>query len=90
MTSGPQLTNSLLRRAGPPGRGDFCFGDFTHAPSRKSLSKNGFCPKGVAFLTEGVFEKKLIASIALYARRCGRQASDEHDSHRHGRGGQSH
>ena len=44
MTSGPQLTNSLLRRAGPPGRGDFCFGDFTHAPSPKNLSKNGFCP----------------------------------------------
>jgi hypothetical protein len=28
-----------------PRRGDFCFGDFTHAPSPKSLSKNGFCPK---------------------------------------------
>src|SRR6516165_6042762 len=51
MTSGPQLTNSLLRRAGPPGRGDFCFGDFTHAPSPENLPKNGFCPrKGVAFL----------------------------------------
>src|SRR5262245_54862563 len=25
MTSGPQLTNSLLRRAWPPGRGDFPF-----------------------------------------------------------------
>ena len=59
MTSGPQLTNSLLRRAGPPGRGDFCFGDFTHAPSPENLPKNGFCPKkGVAFLTEDVFEKK--------------------------------
>jgi DNA invertase Pin-like site-specific DNA recombinase len=51
MTSGPQLTNSLLRRAGPPGRGDFCFGDFTHATSPENLPKNGFCPiKGVAFL----------------------------------------
>jgi hypothetical protein len=35
----------------PPGRGDFCFGDFTHAPSRKNLSKSGFCRrKGLAFL----------------------------------------
>jgi hypothetical protein len=42
-----------------PRRGDFSFGDFTHAPPPKSLSKNGFCPKkGVAFLTEDVFEKK--------------------------------
>jgi hypothetical protein len=44
MRSGPQLTNRLLRRAGPPGRGDFSFGDFSHALSDKNLSKNGFCP----------------------------------------------
>jgi hypothetical protein len=44
----------------PPGRGDFCFGDFTHAPSPKNLPKNGFCPKkGVAFLTPDVLEKKV-------------------------------
>jgi hypothetical protein len=31
-----------------------------HAPSPKNLSKNGFCPlKGVAFLTEDGFEKKI-------------------------------
>jgi len=48
-----------VRQMRPPGRGDFSFGDFSHAPSPKNLSKNGFCPKkGVAFLTEGVFEKK--------------------------------
>ena len=34
----------------PPGRGDFCFGDFTHAPSPKSLSKNGLPQKRLAFL----------------------------------------
>ena len=63
MRSGPQLTNSLLRRAGPPGRGDFCFGDFTHAPSPENLPKNGFCPrKGGAFLTEDVFEKKFLGA----------------------------
>jgi hypothetical protein len=27
-----------------PGRGDFSFRDFGHAPSDKNLSKNGFCP----------------------------------------------
>jgi hypothetical protein len=33
--------------------------DFSHAPSPENLPKNGFCPKkGVAFLTEDVFEKK--------------------------------
>jgi hypothetical protein len=43
---------------GPPGRGDFWILKIAHAPSPKSLSKNGFCPKkGVAFLTETVFEK---------------------------------
>ena len=42
----------------PPGRGDFSFGDFSHAPSPKNLSKNVSAPqKGVAFLTKDVFEK---------------------------------
>ena len=59
MTSGPQLTNSLLRRAGPPGRGIFVLEISLMPPSPESLPKNGFCPKkGVAFLTEGIFEKK--------------------------------
>ena len=51
MTSGPQLTNSLLRRAGPPGRGIFVLEISLMPPSPESLPKNGFCPKkGVAFL----------------------------------------
>jgi hypothetical protein len=42
----PPIPDAALReRAGPPGRGDFCFGDFTHAPSPENLPKNGFCPK---------------------------------------------
>jgi 2-polyprenyl-6-methoxyphenol hydroxylase-like FAD-dependent oxidoreductase len=35
---------SLLRRAGPPGRGDFSFGDFSHAPLPKTCPKR-FAPK---------------------------------------------
>jgi len=55
---GQSLQKSFATRWAPVG-GDFCFGDFTHAPSPKNLSKNGFCPpKGVAFLTEDVFEKR--------------------------------
>ena len=47
------------RQLRPPGRGDFWILKIAHAPSPKNLSKNGFCPrKGVAFLTEDVFEKK--------------------------------
>jgi hypothetical protein len=43
----------------PPGRGTFGFLKIAHAPSPENLPKNGFCPKkGVAFLTEDVFEKK--------------------------------
>ena len=49
---------TCLRRAGPPGRGDFSFGDFSHALSPKNLSKNGFCPrKGVAFLRKALLQK---------------------------------
>ena len=41
-----------------PGRGDFWILKIAHAPSPENLPKNGFCPlKGVAFLTETVFEK---------------------------------
>jgi hypothetical protein len=58
MTSGPQLTNSLLRRAGPPGRGDFLFWRFHSCPlSQKPVQKRFLPQKGVAFLTEDVFEK---------------------------------
>jgi hypothetical protein len=54
MTSGPSSPTVCYG----PSRGDFSFRDFSHAPSPKNLSKNGFCPKeGVAFLMEGVFEK---------------------------------
>ena len=42
-----------------PGRGDFSIGDFSHAPSPKNLSKNGFCPrKGVALLWKAFLKKK--------------------------------
>jgi hypothetical protein len=55
---GQSLQKSFATRWAPPGRGDFSFGDFSHAPSPKNLPKNDFCPlKGVAFLTEDVFEK---------------------------------
>jgi hypothetical protein len=37
----------------PPGRGDFSFGDFTHAPSPKNLPKNGFCPLKGGSLSDG-------------------------------------
>jgi hypothetical protein len=48
-----------VRQMRPPGRGEFWILKIAHAPSPKNLSKNGFCPrKGVAFLTEGAFEKK--------------------------------
>jgi hypothetical protein len=47
-----------VRQMRPPGRGDFWILKIAHAPSPKNLPKNGFCPKkGVAFLTEDVFEK---------------------------------
>ena len=42
-----------------PRKGDFCFGDFTHAPSPENLPKNGFCPlKGGSLLCERRFCKK--------------------------------
>jgi len=39
-----QSFKSHLRRAGPPGRGDFWILKIAYAPSPKNLSKNGFCP----------------------------------------------
>ena len=53
-----QSLKSHLRRAGPPGRGDFSFRDFSHAPSPKNLSKNGLPQKGGSLSVEGVFAKK--------------------------------
>jgi hypothetical protein len=61
MTSGPQLTNSLLRRPGPPPReGGFLFWRFHSCPLSQKPVQKWFLPpkKGVAFLTEDVFEKK--------------------------------
>jgi hypothetical protein len=47
-----------VRQMRPPGRGDFWILKIAYAPSPENLPKNGFCPrKGVAFLTEDVFEK---------------------------------
>ena len=42
-----------VRQMRPPGRGDFSFGDFSHAPSPKNLSKNGFCPQKGGSLSDG-------------------------------------
>jgi hypothetical protein len=36
-----------------PRRGDFCFGDFTHAPSPENLPKNDFCPLKGGSLSDG-------------------------------------
>jgi hypothetical protein len=55
-----QSLKSHLRRAGPPGRGDFSFGDFSHAPSPKNLSKNGLPQKGGSLSVKDVFEKKFL------------------------------
>jgi hypothetical protein len=44
MTSGPQLTNSLLGRAGPPGRGDFCFGERAAKEAATTASTSRFVP----------------------------------------------
>jgi hypothetical protein len=47
-----------VRQMRPPGRGDFWILKIAHAPSRKNLSKNGFCPrKGVAFLLKALLQK---------------------------------
>jgi hypothetical protein len=54
-----------------PGRGDFWILKIAYAPSPENLPKNGFCPsKGVAFLTEGVFEKNFQVRINRLAYGC--------------------
>src|SRR6516225_3733819 len=46
-----------------PGRGDFPFRDFNHAPSDKNLSKNGSVPiKGVGFSVKDAFAKKFFGA----------------------------
>jgi hypothetical protein len=50
MTSGPQLTNSLLGRARPPGRGTFHFEILVMPPLPKTSPKMVLSHKGVAFL----------------------------------------
>jgi hypothetical protein len=47
-----------VRQLRHPRRGDSWILKIAHAPSPENLSKNGLLLKGVAFLTEGVFEKK--------------------------------
>ena len=68
----PQALGQSLQKsfATRPPRGDFCFRDFTHAPSDKNLSKNGSVPlKGVAFLMENVFEKSFQVRERIRCRR---------------------
>src|SRR5262249_37582476 len=46
--TGPPPTRKRASRCyalRPPGRGDFSFSDFSHAPSAKNLSKNGSRPE---------------------------------------------
>ena len=49
---GQSLQKSFAARL-TPGRGDFSFRDFSHAPSPKNLSKNGFCPLEGGSLSDG-------------------------------------
>jgi hypothetical protein len=49
---GQSLQKSFATRW-TPRRGDFCFGDFTHAPSPENLLKNGFCPQKGGSLSGG-------------------------------------
>ena len=76
-----QSLKSHLRRAGPPGRGDFSFRDFSHAPSDKNLSKNGSAHKGGSLCVKDVFAKKFLVpgeiplSALAPARRQGRQVN---------------
>ena len=70
-----QSLKSHLRRAGPPGRGDFWILKIAHAPSPKNLSKNGLPRKGVAFLWKAFLQKnfQVREKIPLSAlRRMGR------------------
>ena len=55
----PKAVPSKVICALAPGRGDFWILKIAYAPSDKNLSKNGSAIKGVAFLTETVFEKKI-------------------------------
>ena len=41
----------------PPGRGDFSFGDFSHAPLPKTCPKTVFPRKGLAFLWKAFLQK---------------------------------
>ena len=63
--TGTDQTSLDVRAAGatPPGRGDFWILKITHAPSPKSVFKNGFCPrKGGAFLWKAFLQKKFSGS----------------------------
>ena len=51
-----------------PGRGDFPFRDFNHAPSDKNLSKNGSVPiKGVGLSLKDAFAKKFLVTPMMSA-----------------------
>ena len=49
---------SLFATRRTPRRGDFSFGDFSHAPSSKNLSKTVCHKKGVTFLWKTFLQKK--------------------------------
>jgi hypothetical protein len=59
MSKGEQpqaLPSKVICDAPGARRGDFCFGDFTHAPSPENLPKNDFCPlKGGSLSDVGRF-----------------------------------
>jgi hypothetical protein len=54
---GQSLQKPVCGTLDPPGRGDFWILKIAHAPSPKSLSKNGLSQKGVAFLWKAFLQK---------------------------------
>ena len=68
MTSGPQFTNSLLRRACPPVRGTFHFENLVMPPLTKTCSKMVLSHKGGSLCVKNVFAKKFF--------RAGRDSTD--------------
>ena len=58
MTSGPQLTNSLLRRARPPVGGTFHFENLIMPPLTKTCPKMVLSHKGGSLCVKDAFAKK--------------------------------
>src|SRR5262249_10807892 len=64
-----------------PGRGDFSFRDFSHAPSDKNLSKNDSAHKGGSLCVKDAFAKNfLVPGEILLAALAFRTASLQNNS----------